>query len=754
MRAVLAFVLAVLGALLVSPAVPAATLSVDDDRGDCTAATHRSIQDAIDDAAAGDTIVICPGRYAEGTGNANQNGLTIDKSLTLKGAGADLVSISPRRYAGNDGVISEDVAEQDIQRPSGNIITAVGTPALPLTVDISGVTIEGNGVTAKAGLVFLDAQGSLRRSRVTDIVTSEAPGAYDTPGGYRSGYFGYGIALVTAADAAPAGAGPRTLELSSVRVDEYNRAGVLIDGGVDDASPVTPSGLDLRGTVSGSQIVGRSLCWDANVDGDCQDTPLIPGDQTPVPLRTGPMFGQDGVRILAGARGAISGSIVTQNLVQGENSPERTTTNNNANLRDAAGIRLIGADAANSSVTRTNIVDNAYGVLNAGANGTDDATEPVSAEDNWWGLWSPVGGTQPSPPNDGPEVSPTTNPPYPENPVNGTASAGGSTTVDFLPFRDGPQSDPDTGQFPVVPAPLPVNDAGPAVTLAAERPEYERGETVQLIATASDDFGISEVSFFDGATPLGDDRTPAYTAAFTLPADAPCGPRVESAIAEDSLGQTASAETTITVVCGTTPPVDPKPPTVQLPDNLTRITRTGTTVAVTPVAARAITSVEFFLGDRSVCRDTTAPYSCEIRPRSSEIGSQTVRVVVTDAAGLTGQDSRQVTVPRFAPRALEIDVKRSNLSRNRVRRTVTATVVPPSGVARATACAGGRVATLVTRGRTTILDKEARLDRRCRATVLRLTTRRSNSRALRYKASVRFGGTSVLAPVRKTRRFR
>ena len=37
---------------------------------------------------------------------------------------------------------------------------------------------------------------------------------------------------------------------------------------------------------------------------------------------------------------------------------------------------------------------------------------------------------------------------------------------------------------------------------------------------------------------------------------------------------------------------------------------------------------------------------------------------------------------------------------------------------------------------------------------MRLTTRRNGSRALRYKASVRFGGTSVLAPVRKTRRFR
>ena len=97
-------------------------------------------------------------------------------------------------------------------------------------------------------------------------------------------------------------------------------------------------------------------------------------------------------------------------------------------------------------------------------------------------------------------MSPTTNPGYPENPVNGAADATtGSTLVDFLPYRNGPQSDPDTGQFPVVPAPIPVSDAPPAVTVAAERATYRRGDTVLLTATPSDDFGIRQVTFFDGA---------------------------------------------------------------------------------------------------------------------------------------------------------------------------------------------------------------------------------------------------------------
>src|SRR5215207_1810097 len=155
-RGSFASLLAITGTLLTASTAPAATLSVDDDRHDCTAAGFTSIQEAIDAAAPGDIIAICPGRYVEGNGAANSNALTVAKSLTLKGAGADLVTISPRRYDGNDGVIAED--PQNIRYPSGNIVTAIGTPAVPIKLDISGVTIDGNGVAAKAGVVFLDAE--------------------------------------------------------------------------------------------------------------------------------------------------------------------------------------------------------------------------------------------------------------------------------------------------------------------------------------------------------------------------------------------------------------------------------------------------------------------------------------------------------------------------------------------------------------------------------------------------------------------
>ena len=743
-------------ALLAAPAAPAATLSVDDDRQDCTAAAYTSVQDAIDAAAPGDTITICPGIYREGNAQPNTSAIKIDKTLTLKGAGADLVTITPLKYDGNDTVIAED--PQNIRYPSGNIVTAVGTPAVPITVDISGVTIDGGGVAAKAGVVFLDAQGSLKRSRVTDIVTSESPNASGMPGGYRSNYLGYGVAQVTAAQIAPAGAGPRTLTISNTRIDEYNRVGVLIDGGTTGTFPVNASGVDLRGVVSGSQVVGRSLCWDSNVDGECRGG-ISPGNPEPRPIADGPLFGQDGVRLAAGARGAISGSLITQNLVQGTGAPVRNSATNNVNLREGAGIRLVGADTANSSVTRTNIVDNAYGVIGAAGDNLADAPSPLSAENNWWGLCSPIntgrcngepnGNTQPV--NNGPAVSPTTNPGYPENPVNGVVAPEGSTTVDFRPYRSGPQSDPNTGQFPVVPAPIPVSDAAPAVTVSVERAEYFPGETVLITAVPSDDFGIRQVTFFDGSTDLGSDKTPVYSAAFTLPKGMACGDRTVAATAEDSLGQTATGTAAFKVLCddgGTL-----QPPTVRIPTDVNNIPREGRTVTVEPSARQGVASVDFFLGDRLVCHDTGAPFSCLIKPLATESGKQTLRVVVTDRAGLTGQDEREVQVPKAGPKQVQVTVKREALSRTRVRRTVSVAVIPPAGVSRAVACGGMRITALVRHRGRTVLNRQIKLDSTCRAVVLR-TTIDARKRGPRYRASVRFGGSPVLATAQKTRRFR
>lgn len=518
-----------------APAVASAgTLTVDDDKAQCPSAPYTTIQSAIDAALPGDVVAICGGTYAEGSGTPGTNALTIDKDLTLRGVGADLVTITPK--AGGQLTTSETLNLRD---GVGDVIAITGAPFAPTTAHVTGVTVDGGGVFNEAGIVFLDAQGSVKSTRVTGIVTSQLKDAYTTAGGYRSNDFGFGIAQVTSAPAG--GSGVRPLEVAGTRVDEYGKAGILVSGATGEGLPLAATGIEPRLELTSSQVVGRLQCTNYEDDGNCAAVNL---------LTDGPLYGQDGVRIAGGATGTVRGSLISQNLVNGTGAPKRGTTDNNANLKLGAGLRYLGASTAapaRNTVTGNNIVDNAYGVLNLGADGTDaGATGRIPAENNWWGL----GYQQVT--NPGPAISPTTNPAVPENGVNGTATTDTngtldpaddgptSTLVDTFPFRNGNQANATSGQFPILDAPAPVAaaDLPPSVAVTAPA-SVQRGDTFTLTATASDDFGVQGVTFYGGGAKIAEVPAAPYTVSVTIPEDATCGPAAFTAIAKDAIGQTA-----------------------------------------------------------------------------------------------------------------------------------------------------------------------------------------------------------------------
>ena len=445
---------------------PSRTLTV----GNCTdGASYATIQSAINAANPGDTVSVCPGTYAEGSGQPGSNALTITKSLTLAGAGAGQVTIKPRNDGGR---IAED--SPDIRDGNGDLIAVTGTSGSPVTVHISGVTADAAGVYATAGVVFIDAQGSIDHAHVTGLDTDESANGYQVPGGFRSNQFGYGVAQVSTAPAPS----EQVLTVDHTRVDHYNALGVLV------------AGAGNRAVLTNDQIAGRNLCQNYNdptaggptvIDGDCEATggsnPIPP----PLPLTTGPLFGQDGVRVTDGASVRMTGDTVSSNLVNGTDSPIQSvyppTPNNdpyslgdhaegNQNLRLAAGVRLVGAGS--SSISDSNITDNAFGVLNTTSDGTTPNTAtPVTATNDWWGLRT----GNVSLPNTGPAIwtdiaSPgaTPNPPVPENPVNGSAVADSacpsgvqdSTAVTFCPYRNSDQADSANGELPIPDAPGPA----------------------------------------------------------------------------------------------------------------------------------------------------------------------------------------------------------------------------------------------------------------------------------------------------------
>jgi hypothetical protein len=795
---------ATVGSLLLASAAQAATLTVDDDRTDCPTAQFTSIQAAVDAAATGDIVAVCPGNYDEGTGQPGTNALTIAKSLTLKGAGAGLVHIAPKATGPAGGAILE--ASPSIRNGVGDIVAINGTPARPLTVNISGVTVDGHdadgrAIAVEAGIVFLDAKGSVVRSHVTNVVTSEGDNAYTVAGGWRGSQPGIGIAQTSNALAAPVD-GARGLVIDRTRIDKYNQIGILVDGASNDAAPFLPSGTVNSATITGSQVIGRTECVNYAGTGNCSTVGL---------LTSGPLFGQDGIRATNNARIKVSDSLISQNLVNGTNAPVRTTatgggatnppvtitvtTNsaNNANLGLGAGIRLLGAGLTTvaqgtgqvlySQASTSNITDNSYGVLNLAADGTTAATgDPnatgnnslgnlFKAENNYWGVnyyrpWTGGGSVNP-----GPAISPTDNPAVPENPVNGTATVetatAGTTSdaVDFYPFRSGVQSDMSAGEWPVLSAPVPVADAAPAVALGGDT-TVARGGTLTLSATAADDFGVKSVTFYDGTAKLGTASVGAYAATEAIAADAACGSRAISAIAEDSLGQTTIARGTLTVTgcdAAPAPPAQggggsaPAPvpasaaPTIGIKPVTSAVKASGTTVELTPAAAAGVKQVDVFLGTRKLCTLTAAPWTCRVVPTGADVGTQVLRTVVTDAAGQTSESSQTLRIAKFAPRGLSVKVAGRDVKGGAVRKTVTGRVLLPAGVTAAQGCKGGSATIVVKRAGHSVSNSEVKVTSACTFTK-HVTAKRVKAGSGAFSYSVRFTGTAVLSSASSTRR--
>jgi hypothetical protein len=98
-------------------------------------------------------------------------------------------------------------------------------------------------------------------------------------------------------------------------------------------------------------------------------------------------------------------------------------------------------------------------------------------------------------------------------------------------------------------------------------------------------------------------------------------------------------------------PDTPAAPTVDLTGVPASIDpATGATVGATTTVDPTLTidGVEFKLGDRTVCTDTSAPYSCEILPTGAEVGSQSVQAILTDSNDQVASDTAKYGPARLA----------------------------------------------------------------------------------------------------------
>ena len=169
----------------------------NDDSG-CSAASHTTIQSAVDDVAQGGTVIVCAGTYAES--------VSIAKMLTLRGFGDPVIDAAGKPYGiglGADNVtvrgmvVEHAKADQQKQWPGDGIVTASLATGQPVTsnnaaiinnivrdnqgagIDLEstrGVLVAGNrSVRNDIGVNIANDLGKPSHSNtVTDNVTSHS----------------------------------------------------------------------------------------------------------------------------------------------------------------------------------------------------------------------------------------------------------------------------------------------------------------------------------------------------------------------------------------------------------------------------------------------------------------------------------------------------------------------------------------------------------------------------------------------------
>lgn len=490
------------------------TWTVDDDKAQCPAATFTSIQDAVDYAAPWDTIVVCAGTYEEsstpvaGPGSPSAadstNGLTINKPLKIKGAGADKVTIMP-----DQSIATLEGNKSYLRDGGGNVITisrqSLGsTDTNEMFVDISGVTVTSGNTWAEAGIAYFGAAGRVSQSVVGPMRTAT------TADELAAHPHGWGIVKTGVVQGAGTGTVESEVTVTDSVVKGYQTGGILIDGakGVDGAAANTVrTGIRNHGYVVNTLVTGsRSK-----------------------------LYPQTGVKYTSGANGFLKNSKITGNFY----APDPTKSYG-VLLTDAGTDVPGGLTATGIAVT-----GNGWAIYNGTADGTAVRTGAGTAfvtTSSYFGPTAPVSGG-PADPDTGVEA------------ISGSSSVTLTSRVSIVPATL-----PTTYGT--------IADAAPTAALINPEDglEIAVGDTVSPLIKASDDFAVASATLLVDGVAVDEATSAPYKFSWT-PTSADAGKTVTfAARVVDSAGHvtTTADALTISVAAEPEPPVDPVDPTLKL----------------------------------------------------------------------------------------------------------------------------------------------------------------------------------------------
>ncbi|WNG35304.1 S8 family serine peptidase [Archangium violaceum] len=205
-----------------------------------------------------------------------------------------------------------------------------------------------------------------------------------------------------------------------------------------------------------------------------------------------------------------------------------------------------------------------------------------------------------------------------------------------MPCSPGGLDDHDDLVFPVG---TDVDNTPPSASLTAPAAGTTLKGTVTLSASASDNFGVARVDFYDGSSLLGSDSSPPFTVAWNT-RTVPNGAHSLSVIAFDAVGLSSSAASAVNVTVDN----DWSAPSVSLTAPAAgAVLKGNVTLSASASDNVGVSKVEFYDGSSLLGSDSSSPYSFTWNSRNSANGPHSLTARALDAAG-NSTTSAAVTV--------------------------------------------------------------------------------------------------------------